>query len=216
MNDRQKWRERVRDIRASGTTWWYTYIYICVCVCVCMSSSWCHAASTDFPDTLSQSSLSSITFARSSRLHPVSIHSCCRLVLTGRPTPARTCEQVHSKASLMGSYLHPVCLVHLIWMDLDRDGWWPYSCCFEGAVEFILQYGCTTWTLTWRIEKKLDGNCTRIYIYVYVYVKFIYFCYFMPHFEGNQLINVYCRQYLKNVSRYSSMKNSIFSNLIPP
>ena len=29
MNDREKWRERVRDIRASGTTWWYicTYIY---------------------------------------------------------------------------------------------------------------------------------------------------------------------------------------------
>ena len=27
MNDREKWRERVRDIRASGTTWWYIYIY---------------------------------------------------------------------------------------------------------------------------------------------------------------------------------------------
>ena len=26
----------------------------------------------------------------------------------------------------------------------------------------ILLYGCTTWTLTKRIEKKLDGNCTRI------------------------------------------------------
>ena len=31
MNDREKWRERVRDIRASGTTswwWWYIYIYL--------------------------------------------------------------------------------------------------------------------------------------------------------------------------------------------
>ena len=30
MTDREKWRERVRDIRASGTTWswWYIYIYI--------------------------------------------------------------------------------------------------------------------------------------------------------------------------------------------
>ena len=27
MNDREKWRERVRDIRACGTTWWYIYIY---------------------------------------------------------------------------------------------------------------------------------------------------------------------------------------------
>ena len=27
MNDREKWRERIRDIRASGTTWWWWYIY---------------------------------------------------------------------------------------------------------------------------------------------------------------------------------------------
>ena len=31
MNDREKWRERIRDIRATSTTgwwWWYIYIYI--------------------------------------------------------------------------------------------------------------------------------------------------------------------------------------------
>ena len=28
MNDRDKWRERVWDIRAGGTTWWWWYIYI--------------------------------------------------------------------------------------------------------------------------------------------------------------------------------------------
>ena len=27
MNDREKWRERVRDIRAGGTTWWWWSIY---------------------------------------------------------------------------------------------------------------------------------------------------------------------------------------------
>ena len=27
MNDREKWRERVRDNRACGTTWWYIYIF---------------------------------------------------------------------------------------------------------------------------------------------------------------------------------------------
>ena len=27
MNDREKWRERVRDIHASGMTWWWWYIY---------------------------------------------------------------------------------------------------------------------------------------------------------------------------------------------
>ena len=29
MNDREKWREMVRDIRAWSTTWWW-YIYICM------------------------------------------------------------------------------------------------------------------------------------------------------------------------------------------
>ena len=34
MNDKEKWRERVRDIRATSTTWWWWwYIYVCVCVC---------------------------------------------------------------------------------------------------------------------------------------------------------------------------------------
>ena len=40
MTDREKWRERVMDIRASDTSWWwwyiYIYIYMCVCVCVCV------------------------------------------------------------------------------------------------------------------------------------------------------------------------------------
>ena len=31
MNDRQKWRERVRDIRASGTTWWWWCIDVILC-----------------------------------------------------------------------------------------------------------------------------------------------------------------------------------------
>ena len=28
MNDRKKWRERIRDIRAGGTTWWWWYVII--------------------------------------------------------------------------------------------------------------------------------------------------------------------------------------------
>ena len=32
---------------------------------------------------------------------------------------------------------------------------------FRAAVTSILLYGCTTWTLTKRLEKKLDGNYTR-------------------------------------------------------
>ena len=33
---------------------------------------------------------------------------------------------------------------------------------FLAAVTSILLYGCTTWTLTKRLEKKLDGNYTRM------------------------------------------------------
>ena len=33
---------------------------------------------------------------------------------------------------------------------------------FQAAVVLILLYGCTTWTLTIRLKKKLDGNYTRM------------------------------------------------------
>ena len=33
---------------------------------------------------------------------------------------------------------------------------------FQAAVASILLYGCTTWTLTKRLEKKLDGNYRRM------------------------------------------------------
>ena len=33
---------------------------------------------------------------------------------------------------------------------------------FQAVVVSILLYGCTTWTLTKRMEKKLDGNYTRM------------------------------------------------------
>ena len=34
---------------------------------------------------------------------------------------------------------------------------------FQAAVVSMLLYGCTTWTLTKRLEKKLDGNYTRMW-----------------------------------------------------
>ena len=33
---------------------------------------------------------------------------------------------------------------------------------FQAAIVSILLYGCTTWTLTKRLEKKLDGNYARM------------------------------------------------------
>ena len=34
--------------------------------------------------------------------------------------------------------------------------------CFQSAIVSILLYGCTIWTLTKRMEKKLDGKYTRM------------------------------------------------------
>ena len=33
MDDRDEWRERIKEIRAGGVTWW---LCVCVCVCVCV------------------------------------------------------------------------------------------------------------------------------------------------------------------------------------
>ena len=83
------------------------------------------------------SSLSSIASCKSSRLHPVSVQNCCRLVLVGRPTFARTCEEIHRRMSLMSSSLllqqYPACLACLFWMILEMGGRWPYGCCFVGC-----------------------------------------------------------------------------------
>ena len=56
------------------------------------------------------------------------------------------------------------------WTDIDRlsiiwksDLTDEMKCSFfQAAVVLILLYGCTTWTLTKRLEKKLDGNYTRM------------------------------------------------------
>ena len=48
----------------------------------------------------------------------------------------------------------------VIWNpDLTNKMKWSF---FQAAVASILLYGCTTWTLTKRQEKKLDGNYTRM------------------------------------------------------
>ena len=48
----------------------------------------------------------------------------------------------------------------IIWKS-DRTDKMKHSF-FQAAVTSILLYGCTTWTLTKRLEKKLDGNYTRM------------------------------------------------------
>ena len=40
MNDREKWRERVRDIRATSMTWWWWYVYMCISAWICAIWIW--------------------------------------------------------------------------------------------------------------------------------------------------------------------------------
>ena len=43
-----------------------------------------------------------------------------------------------------------------------KKAWTAINRLFQAAVTSILLYGCTTWTLTKRLEKKQDGNYTRM------------------------------------------------------
>ena len=93
-------------------------------------------------------SLSFIASGRSSGLHPVSSHSCWMYVQADCPAFAQPYVGVHWSTSLMSLSLLlqqcPACLVRLT------------------LVISILLYGCTTWMLTKRLEKKIDGNYTRM------------------------------------------------------
>ena len=108
-------------------------------------------------------SLSSITSNRSSRLHPVSIQSCCTLVLVNRPTLACLYEGIHRRMSLINSSLFlqrcpTSCLDHLIWKVLEMGGKCLYSGCFAryGFLELfnmahsiLVQFPSTFFSIHW-------------------------------------------------------------------
>ena len=82
-------------------------------------------------------SISFIASGRSSRLHPVSSHSCWMYVRAGRPAFARPYVEVHRSTSLMSSSLLlqqcAACLVRLTWIVSVMGGRWPYSWCLVGC-----------------------------------------------------------------------------------
>ena len=136
INDREKWRERVRDIRASGTTWWLRILY----------EIFHHHHHHDVRQarvslTLSlHVSLSFIAFGRFSGLHTVSSHSCCMNVWAGRPAFDWPYAGVHRSTSLTISSLLlqqcPACLVRLACIVFVIGGRLPYSwrrvgCCYQ-------------------------------------------------------------------------------------
>ena len=99
-------------------------------------------------------------------------------VRAGRPAFARPCVGVHKSTSLMSSSLSSVASTEKdidtrltkAWTAINRLSIiWKSDLTdkmkrsfFQAAVASILLYGCTTWTLTKRLEKKLDGNYTRM------------------------------------------------------
>ena len=78
-------------------------------------------------------SLSFIASGWSSRLHPVSSHSCCTYVRASRPAFVRSYVGVHRSTSLMSSslllQLCPAYLVRLTWIVFVMRGRWAYSWC---------------------------------------------------------------------------------------
>ena len=82
-------------------------------------------------------SLSFTASGRSSRLHPVSSHSCWMYVRAGRPAFARPYVGVRRSTSLMSSSLLlqqcPACLVRLAWIVFEMGGRWQYSWCLVGC-----------------------------------------------------------------------------------
>ena len=122
-------------------------------------------------------STSFIASGRSSGLPPVSSHSCWMYVRAGRPAFAWPYVGFHRSTSLMNSSLllkqSSACLIRQTWIVFVIGGWlsiiWKsdltdkMKCCFfQAAVVSILLYRCTTWMLTERLEKKLDGSYTRM------------------------------------------------------
>ena len=82
-------------------------------------------------------SLSFIASGRSSGLHPVSSHSCCKYIRAGRLAFARPYAGVHRSTSLMSSSLLlqqcPACLVRLAWIVFVMGGRCLYSWCLVGC-----------------------------------------------------------------------------------
>ena len=68
----------------------YMYIYVCVCIYIYIYIQHHHGMPLAQISQMlfCQTSLSSIAFGRSSIIYPVSIRSCYKLVLAGRPTLA--------------------------------------------------------------------------------------------------------------------------------
>ena len=112
------------------------------------------------------SSLSSIVYGRSSRLHPVSVQNCCRYVLD-QLTLACPCKGIHKRLSLMSLSLLlqqcSACLVCFIWMVLEIGGRRPYNCCFVACCfQDLFNIACSI--LVWFLSSFFSMHFVCIHI----------------------------------------------------
>ena len=134
MNDREKWRERVRDIRAGSATWWWSW-YVNA-----LKTEYMRYNQTGDLSTLDGTSLKLVD---KFNYHGSSVSSTEKDIDTWLTKAWAAIDRLA-----------------IIWKS-DLTGKIKHSF-FQAAVVSILLYGCTSWTLTKRLEKKLDGNYTRM------------------------------------------------------
>ena len=111
----------------------------CICICTSSSSSSCRAACADIPDRLSP-------------FLPI-IH---RLRQVFRVTSRVLTQLLYVKIPTC-TYTHLYVYIHACTYILSLK-----HSFFQAVIVSILLYGCTTWTQTKQLEKKLGGNYTRI------------------------------------------------------
>ena len=117
----------------------YIYIYICVCVCLCV----CVCVLEQYVNISNISTLWEFFLPAFRNFYGESSVSSTEDIDT-RLTKAWTA--IDRLSIILKSNL----------TDKMKRSF------FQAAVLSILLYGCTTWTLTKRLEKKLDGNYTRM------------------------------------------------------
>ena len=160
MNDWEKWWGRVRDIHASGMIrwwwWWWWYVF----------NSW----NLDCDPRVSWSFLQNNNHQSVMKFHFVN----CLMT-----TP----WNLGVTSFIIYIYTHTYMWIKKVKPKKDIDTWlmkawtaidrlsviWKLDLTdnmkrsfFQAAVVSILLYGCTTWMLTKRLEKKLDDNYTRM------------------------------------------------------
>ena len=154
MNDREEWRERVRDIRAASTIWWWwwfqcgkrlihpqhihththththTNIYIYIYIIISYRQ---HGYPWPFSPLLPIVHRLWQVFRATSRILTKLLYVCSGWSFCFYSAICR----VHRCPSLISSSLLlqqcPACLVRLTWIVFVMGGRWPYSWCFVGC-----------------------------------------------------------------------------------